>query len=74
MASRMKEVLREKHWAVPGLSRIRTPATDMYPYLHTERAQPRSTSKADGKLLADSARKSCSPLGGQAVSEVKGKR
>ena len=37
--SRMKDSrLVERHWAVPGLSRVRTPATDLYPYLHTERA------------------------------------
>ena len=71
MASRMKE-LRQPHWAVPHLYRVRRPATDLYPYLPTERATaPRA--KQQGGLLTDAKRQSCSPLGGQAVSEVKSK-
>ena len=34
MSSRMKEV-RQPHWAVPHLYRVRTPAIDLYPYLST---------------------------------------
>jgi hypothetical protein len=67
MASRMKEV-REPHWAVPHLYRVRRPATDLYPYLPTERATaPRAKQQSTSKLLLDAKRQHCSPLGGQAV-------
>ena len=66
--------LKERHWAVPHLYRVRTPATDLYPYLHTERAtSPQRKQQGSGKLLPDATRQSCSPLGGQAVSEGRAK-
>jgi hypothetical protein len=54
---------REKHWAVPQLSRPRTPATDLYPYLSTERAQPVRAKARSGGLLLDATRGAVSPLG-----------
>jgi hypothetical protein len=69
MASRLKE----KHWAIPHLSRVRMPATDLYPYLPTERATPPQRKQQAGKLLPDATRQSCSPLGGRAVGEGRGK-
>jgi hypothetical protein len=66
MASRMKEV-RQPHWAVPHLYRVRRPATDLYPYLPTERATaPRAKQQSTSKLLPDAKRGAVSPLGGVA--------
>ena len=73
MASRMKEVLREKHWAVPGLSRVRRPATDLYPYLPTERATAPGA-KQQQRLLSDAERGATSPLGNVAQPTSPGKR
>jgi hypothetical protein len=67
MASRMKEV-REPHWAVPHLYRVRRPATDLYPYLPTERATAPQR-KQQQRLLSDAERGSVSPLGGTGVAQ-----
>lgn len=62
MSSRMKEV-REPHWAVPHLSRVRRPATDLYPYLPTERATAPRAKQQVGPLLSNAERGAVSPLG-----------
>jgi hypothetical protein len=64
--------MREKHPVIPHLSRARTPATDLWPWLRKEPPRPRA--KQSGELLADAKRGAISPLGGVGVSEGKGKR
>jgi hypothetical protein len=64
--------MREKHPVIPHLSRARTPATDLWPWLRRERSMPRA--KQQGGLLSDAKRGAISPLGGVGVSEGKGKR
>jgi hypothetical protein len=60
---------RQPHWAIPQVSRPRSAATDLYPYLRTERgAAPRAKQKAKG-LLLDATRQHVSPLGGTAEEE-----
>jgi hypothetical protein len=74
MSSRMKQRYQERHWAIPGLVRVRRPATDLYPYLPTERAIAPRAKQQSRRLLSDAKRQHVSPLGGQAVGEGKGKR
>jgi hypothetical protein len=56
--------MREKHWAVPHLSRARTQAGDLWPWLRREVLPPqRKQQQQSTKLLADSERGAVSPLG-----------
>jgi hypothetical protein len=73
--SKMKQRHQERHPVIPGLVRLRTPQGDLWPYLPREVPPPqRKQQQTASKLLSDDTRKSCSPLGGQAVSEEKEKR
>jgi hypothetical protein len=63
--------MREKHPVIPHLSRVRTPATDLWPWLRRERSMPRA--KQQNGLLSNAKRGATSPLDGRAVNE-KGER
>lgn len=67
----MAKPTRESHPIVPHLYRLRTAASDVYPYLPRELTQSRQRpkqQKVTSSLLPDATRGAMSPLGGAAVA------
>ena len=59
---------REKHPIIPHLSRPRTTATDLWPWLRKVRQSPPPPNQRTA-LLLDAERGSVSPLGGTGVAQ-----
>ena len=61
--------MREKHPVIPHLSRPRTTATDLWPWLRREMQPPPQRKQQGGRLLSDAERAHVSPLGGTGVAQ-----
>ena len=60
--------MREMHPVIPHLSRVRTPATDLWPWLRREVLPPQRKRQGE-RLLSNAERAHVSPLGGTGVAQ-----